>query len=64
MRKLDDMAMREVKFDADEDSQGINVHKDYALYEKMKNSAMGQKFDEYKLGVTVFTCHNFFLVHV
>ena len=48
MRKLDDLAMREVKFDADEESQGINIHKDYAIYEKMKNSAMGQKFDEYK----------------
>ena len=48
MRKLEDMAMREVKFDADEEASGIHVHKDYAMYEKIKNSAMGQKFDDFK----------------
>ena len=48
MRKLEDMSMRDVKYDIDEESQGISLHKDFAFYEKMKNSKMGQTFDDIK----------------
>lgn len=48
MRKLEDLSMRDVKYDIDEESQGISLHKDFAFYEKMKNSKMGQTFDDIK----------------
>ena len=37
---------KNVVFDADTESDGIAVHRDYQIYERLKNSAMGKKLDD------------------
>jgi len=44
MRK--EVKYRDVDFDADTEAEGVTVHKDYTLYERYKESAMGQRMDD------------------
>ena len=37
---------KNVVFDADTESEGIAVHRDYQIYERLKNSTMGKKLDD------------------
>ena len=37
---------RDVDFDADTEAEGVTVHKDYTLYERYKESAMGQRMED------------------
>jgi len=45
-RKQIDEAHKNIVFDADEESAGVAVHKDYLIYEKIKNSKVGKTFDD------------------
>jgi len=45
-RKQIDDKYKNVVFDADTESEGIAVHRDYQIYERLKNSAMGKKLDD------------------
>merc|ERR1711937_146358 len=46
LRKQIDDKFKNVVFDADTESDGIAVHRDYQIYERLKNSAMGKKLDD------------------
>jgi len=46
MRKNIDDKYKNVVFDADTESEGIAVHRDYQIYERLKNSTMGKKLDD------------------
>ena len=43
---LVDDKYKNVVFDADTESEGIAVHRDYQIYERLKNSTMGKKLDD------------------
>jgi len=45
-RKQIDKEFRQIHYDADLESQGVAVHRDSIIYEKFKNSAMGQRMDD------------------
>jgi len=57
MRKEIDRDFRQTHFDADEESQGMAVHKDYLLYEKFQQSALGKRFEA--MGTKLNTSENF-----
>jgi len=46
LRKQIDDKYKNVVFDADTESEGIAVHRDYQIYERLKNSTMGKKLDD------------------
>ena len=49
---LVDHELRQIHYDADEESQGVAVHRDSVLYEKFKNSAMGARMDDMSTRIT------------
>ena len=47
---------RDVSFDADTEAEGVTVHKDWSLYERYKESAMGQRMED--LGTRINASEN------
>ena len=39
-----------VEFEADDQTTGVHVHKDWVLYDKLKNSGLGKRMDEFGNG--------------